>query len=164
MPDEVVIGIIRERLAEPDTAAGFMLDGFPRTLAQARRSTRCSPAPAARSRLVLLIDVPEEELVQRLAGRRACRACGRGYNVVFDPPKVDGVCDVCGGELFQRDDDNEDDRAQPSRTSTARRPSRSSATTATRASSRPSTAAGAAPDQVFAEVEQCSLARQADAA
>ena len=57
---------------------------------------------------VILIDVPEDELVQRLAGRRMCRSCGKGYHIVFDPPKVEGVCDVCGGELYQRTDDNED--------------------------------------------------------
>ncbi len=108
VPDEVVIGIIRERLGEPDTAAGFMLDGFPRTLEQATALDEMLAGAGRALRFVLLIDVPEEELVQRLAGRRACRSCGRGYNVVFDPPKVDGVCDVCGGALFQRDDDNED--------------------------------------------------------
>jgi len=108
VPDEVVIGIIRERLTEPDTAAGFMLDGFPRTLEQATALDEMLAGAGRALRLVLLIDVPEEELVQRLAGRRACRSCGRGYNVVFDPPSVEGVCDACGGELFQRDDDNED--------------------------------------------------------
>ncbi|MGZ4198855.1 MAG: adenylate kinase [Thermoleophilia bacterium] len=107
VPDDVVIGIIRERLTQADTAAGFMLDGFPRTLEQAAALDEMLAGAGRALRLVLLIDVPEEELVQRLAGRRACRACGRGYNVVFDPPKVEGMCDVCGGELFQRDDDNE---------------------------------------------------------
>jgi len=108
VPDEVVIGIIRERLGEPDTAAGFMLDGFPRTLEQATALDEMLAGAGRALRFVLLIDVPEEELVQRLAGRRACRSCGRGYNVVFDPPRVEGVCDACGGDLFQRDDDNED--------------------------------------------------------
>jgi len=108
VPDEVVIGIIRERLGEPDTAGGFMLDGFPRTLEQAAALDEMLAGAGRALRFVLLIDVPEEELVQRLAGRRACRSCGRGYNVVFDPPRVEGVCDVCGGDLFQRDDDNED--------------------------------------------------------
>ena len=108
VPDEVVIGIIRERLAEPDAARGFMLDGFPRTLEQARALDEMLDQAGRGLTVVLLIDVPEEELVQRLAGRRACRDCGKGYNVVFDPPRVEGVCDVCSGELFQRDDDNED--------------------------------------------------------
>jgi adenylate kinase len=108
VPDDVVIGIIRERLTEPDTGTGFMLDGFPRTLEQAAALDDMLAGAGRALSLVLQIDVPEEELVQRLAGRRACRHCGRGYNVVFDPPKVDGVCDACGGDLFQRDDDNED--------------------------------------------------------
>jgi adenylate kinase len=107
VPDEIVIGIIRERLTEPDTLAGFMLDGFPRTLLQASALDEMLADAGRALTLVLLIDVPDEELVQRLAGRRACRSCGRGYNVVFDPSKVEGVCDVCGGELFQRDDDDE---------------------------------------------------------
>ena len=107
VPDDVVVGIIRERLTEPDTLAGFMLDGFPRTLPQATALDEMLAGAGRALTLVLLIDVPDEELVQRLAGRRACRSCGRGYNVVFDAPKVEGVCDVCGGELFQRDDDNE---------------------------------------------------------
>ena len=108
VPDDVVIGIIRDRLSEPDTDTGFMLDGFPRTLDQAAALDDMLAGAGRALSLVLQIDVPEEELVQRLAGRRACRHCGRGYNVVFDPPKVDGVCDACGGDLFQRDDDNED--------------------------------------------------------
>jgi len=102
-----VIGIIRDRLAQPDTANGFMLDGFPRTLDQAAALDRMLDEAGRSLTVVLLIDVPEEELVQRLSGRRACRDCGKGCNIVFDPPKVDGVCDSCGGELFQRDDDNE---------------------------------------------------------
>ena len=108
VPDDVVIGIIRDRLTEPDTGTGFMLDGFPRTLEQAAALDDMLAGAGRALSLVLQIDVPEEELVQRLAGRRACRSCGRGYNVVFDPPKVEGVCDACGGDLFQRDDDNED--------------------------------------------------------
>jgi len=108
LPDQVVVGIIRERLAQPDAARGFMLDGFPRTLEQAGELDDMLEQAGRAITVVLLIDVPEEELVQRLAGRRACRDCGRGYNVVFDPPKTEGVCDACGGELFQRDDDNEE--------------------------------------------------------
>jgi adenylate kinase len=107
VPDQVVIGIIRDRLAQPDAAPGFMLDGFPRTLEQARALDEMLEEAGRSLTVVLMIEVPEEELVQRLSGRRACRACGRGCNVVFDPPSVEGVCDSCGGKLFQRDDDNE---------------------------------------------------------
>jgi adenylate kinase len=108
VPDEVVIGIIRDRLTGSDTAEGFMLDGFPRTLEQARELDAMLEQAGRALTVVLVIEVPEEELVQRLSGRRACKDCGKGYNVVFDPPKKDGVCDVCGGELFQRTDDNEE--------------------------------------------------------
>jgi adenylate kinase len=107
VPDQVMIGIIRDRLAQPDTARGFMLDGFPRTLEQARALDEMLEEAGRALDVVLMIDVPEEELVQRLSGRRACRACGKGCNVVFDPPPVEGVCAACGGELFQRDDDHE---------------------------------------------------------
>jgi adenylate kinase len=107
-PDEIVISIIRERLSEPDTAAGFMLDGFPRTLEQATALDEMLAGAGRALTLVLLIDVPDDELVQRLAERRACPNCGRGYNLVFEPPKVAGVCDTCGGELYQRADDNEE--------------------------------------------------------
>ncbi len=108
VPDDVVVGIIRERLAEADAARGFLLDGFPRTIEQAKALDVMLAEAGRALGLVLLIEVPEEELVQRLAGRRACRNCGKGYHVVFDPPKQEGVCDVCGGELYQRADDNEE--------------------------------------------------------
>jgi len=108
VPDEVVIGIIGERLAQPDAAQGFMLDGFPRTLEQARALDDMLVAAGRALGVVLMIEVPEEELVQRLSGRRACRCCGKGFNVIFDPPRAEGVCDACGGELFQRDDDHEE--------------------------------------------------------
>jgi adenylate kinase len=108
VPDEVVVGLIRERLADDDAGRGFLLDGFPRTLEQAR-ALDAMLADAGRALTdVVLIDVPEEELVQRLSGRRTCRGCGKGYHTVFDPPLQDGVCDVCGGELYQRADDNEE--------------------------------------------------------
>jgi adenylate kinase len=107
VPDEVVVGIIRERLAEDDAGSGFLLDGFPRTLEQAGALDAMLAQSGRVLTDVLLFDVPDEELVRRLSGRRACRSCGKGYHLVFDPPHVDGVCDKCGGELFQRDDDNE---------------------------------------------------------
>jgi adenylate kinase len=108
VPDEVVVGVVRERLDEPDTADGFLLDGFPRTIEQAERLDAMLAARGRALTHVILLDVPEDELVERLAGRRLCRECGRGYHVVFDPPQEPGVCDVCGGELYQRADDDED--------------------------------------------------------
>jgi adenylate kinase len=108
VPDEVVIGVVRDRLAEDDTHAGFLLDGFPRTLEQAGRLDALLGDAGRGLTHVIQLDVPEDELVERLAGRRLCRSCGKGYHVVFDPPRVEGVCDACGGELYQRADDNEE--------------------------------------------------------
>jgi adenylate kinase len=107
VPDEVVIGVVRERLAEPDAAEGFLLDGFPRTVPQAEALDAILAEAGRAVTHVVLIDVPAEELVKRIAGRRSCSRCGKLYNVEFDPPKAEGVCDVCGGELIQRADDNE---------------------------------------------------------
>jgi adenylate kinase len=108
VPDEVVIGVVRERLAEPDAGDGFLLDGFPRTIPQAEQLDAMLAEAGRAITHVVLIDVPADELVQRIAGRRSCAGCGKLYNVTFDPPKADGVCDVCGRELVQRADDNED--------------------------------------------------------
>jgi adenylate kinase len=108
VPDEVVIGVVRDRLAEDDTREGFLLDGFPRTIEQAERLDALLADAGRRLTDVVQLDVPEDELVERLAGRRLCRSCGKGYHVVFDPPRREGVCDVCGGELYQRADDNEE--------------------------------------------------------
>ncbi len=102
VPDEVVIGIVRERLAESDAAVGFILDGFPRTVAQAEALAGFVPLDA-----VVNIAVPSEMVVARLSGRRTCKACGAIYHVVSSAPSVEGVCDACGGELYQRSDDNE---------------------------------------------------------
>lgn len=108
VPDEVVIGAVRDRLAEPDAAEGFLLDGFPRTVPQAEAlDANLSEAGRAITHVVL-IDVPAKELVQRIVGRRACPQCGRIYNLTFDPPKTDGVCDVDGSELTRRADDTEE--------------------------------------------------------
>ncbi|MGM0574959.1 MAG: adenylate kinase [Myxococcota bacterium] len=103
VPDEVVIGIVRDRLAEDDCARGFILDGFPRTVPQAEALAEFSPLDA-----VVNIQVDEDAVVERLAGRRTCKACGAIYHVVSSPPSREGVCDKCGGELHQRSDDNED--------------------------------------------------------
>ena len=108
VPDEVVIGVVRERLGEPDAAEGFLLDGFPRTVPQAEALDAMLADSGRGITHVVLIDVPADELVQRIAGRRSCATCGKIYNVTFDPPKADGVCDVDGGELTQRADDNEE--------------------------------------------------------
>jgi adenylate kinase len=105
--DEVVIGVVRDRLAQADAQKGFLLDGFPRTIAQAERLDAMLADGGRLVTHVILIDVPEDELVERLAGRRMCRECGKGYHTVFDPPQSEGVCDVCGAELYQRSDDNE---------------------------------------------------------
>jgi adenylate kinase len=108
VPDEVVIGVVRDRLAEPDAAEGFLLDGFPRTVPQAEALDGMLAEAGRGITHVVLIDVPAEELVQRIAGRRSCAVCGKIYNIAFDPPKADGVCDLDGGELMQRADDNEE--------------------------------------------------------
>lgn len=109
VPDDVVIGVVEERLAKPDLDKGFMLDGFPRTLAQAEALDKIMTSLNKGIDHAILVDVPDEELVGRLSGRRTCKnsACGKMYHVMFNPPKVDGKCDACGSDLYQRDDDNE---------------------------------------------------------
>ncbi len=108
VPDEVVIGLIEERVAKDDCKKGFMLDGFPRTVGQADALKGVLSKLGLTIDHVISIEVPNEELVERLTGRRTCRACGAGFHVLFDPPKKEGVCDKCGGELYQRDDDKEE--------------------------------------------------------
>lgn len=101
VPDEVVIGIVRERLDEDDASDGFILDGFPRTVAQAEALAEMGVELEA----VLNIQVPDEEVIKRLSGRRSCPECGAVYHVDFSPPSTEGVCDKCGTDLIQRDDD-----------------------------------------------------------
>ena len=101
VPDEVIIGIIAERLAEDDCQGGFILDGVPRTIAQAEALEQAG----VKFDCVLDIEVSDEEIVNRMSGRRACTACGATYHVKAAPPKTEGVCDACGGKLVQRDDD-----------------------------------------------------------
>ncbi len=108
VPDEVVIGIIEERLARPDAGPGFILDGFPRTVAQADALAEMLAAGGRSVDVVINVQAADDVLVKRISGRRTCRNCGRMYHVEFDPPVVDGVCDACGGELYQRDDDREE--------------------------------------------------------
>jgi adenylate kinase len=108
VPDDVVIGIVDERLAAADAALGFVLDGFPRTVAQAQGLERLLAGRREELSRVLQLDVPEDEIVRRLSGRRVCRQCGTMYHVAFDPPAQADRCDRCGGELYQRDDDREE--------------------------------------------------------
>ncbi|HEY7745788.1 MAG TPA: adenylate kinase [Desulfuromonadales bacterium] len=108
VPDEVVVGIVRERLQKSDCVAGFILDGFPRTVAQADALKETLHQLGKNLDAVISLDVDVEALVERLTGRRTCKACGRGYHIKFDPPKVAGTCDKCSGELIQRDDDKEE--------------------------------------------------------
>lgn len=109
VPDDVVIGVVEERLTKPDLDKGYMLDGFPRTLAQAEALDKILAAQGKEINHAILVDVPDQELVARLSGRRTCRNsdCGKMYHVMFNPPKQNGVCDACGSELYQRDDDSE---------------------------------------------------------
>ncbi|WP_027415396.1 adenylate kinase [Aneurinibacillus terranovensis] len=108
VPDEVVIGIVKERLAKPDCERGFLLDGFPRTLAQAEALDATLAELGRGIDHVINIDVDRSILLERLTGRRICKSCGATYHVVFNPPAQEGICDKCGGELYQRSDDNEE--------------------------------------------------------
>ena len=101
VPDEVIIGIINERLAQADCQNGYILDGVPRTIAQAEALERAGIACDA----VVSIEISEEEILRRMSGRRVCEACGSSYNVEAVPPRVEGICDNCGGKLIQRKDD-----------------------------------------------------------
>jgi adenylate kinase len=107
VPDDVVIGLVGERLARPDAKAGVVLDGFPRTVAQAEALDALFASAGLTLDRVVFFDVSRAELLRRLTGRRVCRACGRTFHLVSAPPKVAGKCDACGGELYQRVDDSE---------------------------------------------------------
>ena len=108
VPDEVTIGLIRERFTEPDAAGGFLLDGFPRNVAQAEALEVMLTGISVKLDRVVELKVDNDEVVRRIAGRRLCRNdSGHIFHVDSRPPKVEGVCDVCGGELYQRDDDRE---------------------------------------------------------
>ncbi|KKK05273.1 adenylate kinase [Micromonospora sp. HK10] len=105
VPDEVTINMVRDRLAEPDASEGFLLDGFPRTTPQAAALDKLLADLGTALDLVLELVVDDDEVIRRLSGRRTCRGCGKIWHVEFDATKQDGVCDRCGAELFQRDDD-----------------------------------------------------------
>ena len=106
VPDEVTIGIVKERLAKDDCRQGFLLDGFPRTVAQAEALDSMLADLERPIDYVINVDVDKEILMERLTGRRICKECGATYHLVFNPPTKEGVCDRCGGELYQRADDN----------------------------------------------------------
>ncbi|MBE7519995.1 MAG: adenylate kinase [Thermoflexaceae bacterium] len=108
VPDEVTIKMLLERIGRPDAAEGAMFDGFPRNVVQAVALDEALATRGARIDKALLISVADEELIARLGGRWICRSCGRLYHERNDPPKRPGVCDACGGELYQRDDDRPD--------------------------------------------------------
>ena len=107
VPDDVIIRMMAERLGAADAGRGFILDGFPRTIAQAEALARLLKDLGQTVDTVVYFDVSEPELLRRLTGRRVCRTCGHSYHVTSNPPKRAGVCDACGGELYQRDDDTE---------------------------------------------------------
>jgi adenylate kinase len=153
VPDEVVVGVVRERLAQADAQKGFLLDGFPRTIEQAERLDVMLADGGRAVTHVILLGVPEDELVERLAGRRMCRGCGKGYHIVFDPPQTEDLCDVCGAELYQRDDDSEAtvrNRLEVYRAQTAPLVGYYEG----RGVLRTVHAGGKLPDEVFAQVEQ----------
>jgi len=108
VPDEVTVAMVRDRLGERDAQAGFLLDGFPRNVPQAETLKKMLAEMDTRLTVVLELVVDEDEVVRRLSGRRTCRRCERVWHLLYDPPSTPGVCDDCGGELFQRDDDKED--------------------------------------------------------
>jgi adenylate kinase len=105
VPDEVTINMVRERLAEGDAGDGFLLDGFPRTVPQASALDKLLADFGVGLDLVLELVVDDDEVIRRLSGRRTCRGCSKIWHIVFDAPDVEGICDRCGGVLYQRDDD-----------------------------------------------------------
>ena len=108
VPDEVTIAMVTDRLADDDAQTGFLLDGFPRNLPQAETLKKMLTSLDTKLDVVLELVVDDDEVVRRLSGRRTCRRCGRTWHLAFDPPLEPGICDDCGGELFQRDDDREE--------------------------------------------------------
>jgi adenylate kinase len=107
VPDDLVLKLIEERLRKPDAIAGFILDGFPRTREQAEALAAMHKRNGALDRVIAL-NVPDEEIIKRISGRRTCRNCGAMYHLVFDPPMNQNHCNQCNGELYQREDDSED--------------------------------------------------------
>jgi adenylate kinase len=108
VPDQIIIDMIKEELKKPELSKGYILDGFPRTVPQAQALDKLLEDMGQKLDTVLVLEVPNEELVKRLTARRVCRVCGKSYHLIFKPPLKEGICDQpCGGELYQRDDDKE---------------------------------------------------------
>ncbi len=107
VPDSVVVGMVKERLSRSDCDRGFLLDGFPRNVVQAEALDEKLNGMGRALDIILNIVVPREKIIERLTGRRICRSCGASYHGFFKKPRVDGICDSCGGEIYQRSDDNE---------------------------------------------------------
>jgi adenylate kinase len=108
VPDDVVIGIIKDRIVKPDSRGGFLLDGFPRNISQAEALDKMLGSERLRIDSVISIEVDDEEIVKRISGRRVCEKCGAMYHIIYDPPTNMGYCNKCGGVLYTRDDDSED--------------------------------------------------------
>jgi len=107
VPDDIIIGLVREAITSFSAKDGYILDGFPRTIAQANALSKMLKELGGNIDCVLFFDLRDEEIVSRLSGRRTCRNCGAMYHIETNPPKIDGICDKCGGDLYQRDDDRE---------------------------------------------------------
>lgn len=105
VPDELVVDLVVDRLSQDDAKKGYILDGFPRTIPQAEALTEALAKIGEKLDYAINVDVPDENIVKRMSGRRACVGCGGTYHIVYNPTKVEGVCDACGGELILRDDD-----------------------------------------------------------
>lgn len=108
VPDKIIIDMIKEELKKPELENGYILDGFPRTVPQAVALDELLKSMNDKLDLTLVLEVPNEELIKRLSARRTCRQCGKTYHLIYNPPANEGICDVCGGELYQRDDDKEE--------------------------------------------------------
>jgi adenylate kinase len=157
VPDEIVIGMVEERLGRPDTQKGFLLDGFPRTIPQAEALERLLEKLGRPVTAVVDLVADEELLISRLSGRRVCALCGATYHVENNPPRVEGVCDVCGGEVRQR----EDDRPEAIRERLREYSSKTAALTEhySRAGLLESIAASGMPQEVFDLVREALIRR-----
>ncbi len=108
VPDSLIVEMIREELKKPEYSNGYLLDGFPRTIPQAEALDSLLAELGQKLDCVLVLDVPDDELVLRLTARRTCKVCGKVYHLIYNPPRIEGKCDIDGGELYQRSDDNEE--------------------------------------------------------